>query len=368
MATPIPLNFMWADESVLLDDIQRGISEGMVKWATDFYNNKSVNKLFELDVNPSSPPTKRSASKYVLTKSGGVSPDLRTLDEIVPAEKREYARLDQLIKEREKEQVELKKRETLLTSLIGTIEKEQDQLSLQRESSTDPQEIARIKIDQARARQERASAIASKERVSQSFSSSLTVQLRLYDEQRAVWDKMKGKESEISGDRMFRLQMALRYALDGIGSESRINVIFCKAKVSSGKYQVLGEARNELTERIEVLPSQFLLWPYRYIVIDLSPGHRKTLAHEVVHLSGRGHPDARTIFKGFKKVPLLNISLPDLEVVPGGFFDGPENDIMNYKRTDPEAKDTTMNILDQVDLRNYLLRLAGKPWSLAGTP
>jgi hypothetical protein len=110
------------------------------------------------------------------------------------------------------------------------------------------------------------------------------------------------------------------------------------------------------------------LWPYQYIVINLIKGHRKALAHEVVHLSGRSHPDAKVVYKGIKKLPLLGIGLPDFEEMSGGYFDGPETDIMNYTRPDPEAKDTTMNIIDQVDLRNYLLRLAGKPWSLAGTP
>jgi hypothetical protein len=44
---------MWADESVLVDDIKQGISEGMVKWTTEFYKNKSVNRRFELDLNTS---------------------------------------------------------------------------------------------------------------------------------------------------------------------------------------------------------------------------------------------------------------------------------------------------------------------------
>jgi hypothetical protein len=368
MATPVPLNFMWADESVLLEDIQQGISAGMVKWATEFYKNKSVNKLFELDVNPSYPLTMKSASKLVLTKNGGVRPDLRSYAEMAPAEWREYERLKKLIQETKKEEKEFRKREDLYLQLIHSLERERDELYERRDNSTNPQEIAQINAELSRTRQDKNTTMASWRRITEAIRSSHEALDHLYAERSDVIDKIVEKMSEPSGDRMFRLQMALRYALDGIGSESRINVIFCKAKISAEKYPTVGETRGALDNPIQVMPGQFLLWPYQYIVINLIPGHRKALAHEVVHLSGRSHPDAKVVFKGIKKLPLIGIGLPDFEEIPGGFFDGPENDIMNYKRTDPEAKDTTMNILDQVALRNYLLRLAGKPWSLAGTP
>jgi hypothetical protein len=368
MATPVPLNFMWADESVLLEDIQKGISEGMVKWATEFYKNKSVDKLFELDVNPSYPLTMKSASKFLLTKNSGVRPDLRSYAEMAPAEWREYERLKKLIQETKKEEKELRKREDLYLQLINALERERDELYERRDNTTNAQEIAQINAELSRTRQDKNTTMASWRRITEAIRSSHEALDNLYIKRSDVIDKIVEKMSEPSGDRMFRLQMALRYALDGIGSESRINVIFCKAKISTEKFPTVAETRGALDKPIQVLPGQFLLWPYQYIVINLIPGRRKALAHEVVHLSGRSHPDAKVVFKGIKKVPLLGIGVPDFEEVPGGFFDGPENDIMYYKRTDPEAKDTTMNILDQVDLRNFLLRLAGKPWSLAGTP
>jgi hypothetical protein len=358
MATKVPLNFMWADESVLLEDIQQGISSDMVKWATAFYSY--VDTKFELDIYPSYPLTMSRASKYVLVKGGGVTPDLRTRAEILEAETKDLARLDQQVEQREREMEELDKREALLTSLLDTIQRERDDLNQRRESSTDPQEIAQVKIELARVRQEKASAAASREKVKRSRGSAWEILDRLYDDRHALWARMDDRGERISGDRMFRVQMALRYALDGIGSESRINVIFCKAKVSPGKYQVTGETRIELFDRIEVLPGQFLLWPYKYIIIDLSPRHRSTLAHEVVHLWGHNHPAARKVYSGIKKLPLLNIGMPTFEEKPGGFFDGSEKDIMNYTRRDPEAKDTTMNIYDQVQLRYYLEGLAKK--------
>jgi hypothetical protein len=287
---------------------------------------------------------------------------------MVPAEWKEYERLKKLIQENKKEQKEFRKREELYLQLINSLERERDELYERRDNSTNAQEIAQINAELTRTRQDKNTTMASWRRVIESIRSSSDALDHLNEEKSDVIDKIVEKVGEPSGDRMFRLQMALRYALDGIGSESRINIIFCKAKISAEKHPTVADTRSALQNRIQVLPGQFLLWPYQYIVINLIKGHRKALAHEVVHLSGRSHPDAKVVYKGIKKLPLLGIGLPDFEEMSGGYFDGPETDIMNYTRPDPEAKDTTMNIIDQVDLRNYLLRLAGKPWSLAGTP
>jgi hypothetical protein len=358
MAIKIPLNFMWADDSVLLEDIQTSISSDMVKWASAFYGQ--IDTKFELDINPPYPITMSRASKYVLSKNGGITPDLRMKSEILEAETREEERLTQQIDARDKEVDELKNRETLLTQLIDTIDREQDQLQQALEVAIDPQERSAIRAELARTRQEKASARTARERVNTAKDAAEKIRSRLWDERHAIWQKSDDRMEVISGDRGFRIQMALRYVLEGIGSESRINVIFCRAKISSGRYRVTGETRSPLHERIEVLPGQFLLWPYDYIIIDLSPRHRSTLAHEVVHLSGRRHPPARVVYAGMKKLPLLDIKFPKFEERPGGYFDGPETDIMNYTRQDPEAKATTMNILDQVQLKNYLEGLAQK--------
>jgi hypothetical protein len=362
MAIKIPLNFMWADESVLLEDSQKKISETMVKWANAFFGQ--IDMKFELDVSPLYPLSIDRAKKYVLSKNGGVTPDLRTRAEILASETKEEERLNQQIDEKNKEVDELRKRESLLTELIDTIEREQDQLHERLEIATDPQERAAIKADLVRTRQEKASARASRDRVNAARDAALTILLPLWEQRHALWEKMDDRMEVISGDRVFRLQMALRYALEGIGSELRINVIFCRTKVSSGKYRVTGETRSPLYKKIEVLPGQFLLWPYSYIIIDLNPNQRKTLAHEIGHLPGRGHPAARVIYAGTKKLPLLSIGFPTFEEKPGGYFDGPENDIMNYTRADPEAKDTTMNIYDQVQLK-YFLESLGKPLASA---
>jgi hypothetical protein len=349
---------MWADESVLLEDIQRSISSDMVTWATTFYSQ--IDTKFELDVNPLYPLTTSRASKYVLAKSGGLAPDLRTKAEILAAEKQEEARLNKDIESKEKETDELKKREGLLTALLDTIDREEDDLDRARENAANPQETARIIAELARVRQERASATASRKSVRDALPPVWNILDRLYIDRHALWARMDEKQEVVSGDRMFRVQMALRYVLEGIGSESRINIVFCRAKTSTGKYRVNGDTRDDLLERIEVSPGRFLLWPYQYIVIDLSPGHRNTLAHEVVHLWGRGHPEARTIFKGIQKLRLLDIGIPTFEVKPGGYFDGPETDIMNSTRRDPEAKGTTMSERDQKELKAYLERLVKK--------
>lgn len=343
MATPIPLNFMWTDEFVLLDDIQRGISAGMVKWATEFYKNKSVNRRFELDLNPTYPLTKKGAAKYVLAKSGGVEPYLGSGGELTPAEQKEYDRLEKIIKAKEKEEEDLKKRRDLIMELVQSIERGRDELYQRLDTVTDAQEKAQINAELVRVRQDKASAMADWKRLGEAI-------LRIvppYAAQNKITEKKRGP----TGDNMLRLQMALRYAIDGIGSETRINVIFCKAKPSS---TAVGETRQELLDYIQVLPSQFLLWPYQYIVIDLTSAPRKALAHEVVHLPWRGHPPAKVIFKGFKKLPLLGISLPDFEEVDGGELDGPKSDIMNYFYKDPEAKDTTMRAWDQERLEVYM--------------
>jgi len=345
---------MWTDEFVLQDDIQQGISEGMVKWATDFYKNKSVNGRFELDVKPTYPLTMKSAAKYVLVKSGGVNPDLRSFDELVPAEMKEYERLDKAIQEEKKKQEDLQKRQDLVMQLVQSIEGQRDDLYQRLDISADDQEKAQIRAELVRVRQDEASAMASWKRLGQAIGSSGAVLDRLYYARYSVVGNIKDRTSGPSGDRMLRLQMALRYAVDGIGSETRINVIFCKAKLSSRKDPAVAETRGELDDVLQVLPGQFLLWPYQYILINLMRGRRKALAHEVIHLPWRGHPEAQVFFKGFKKLPLLGISLPEFEEVPGGKLDGPESDIMNYTHKDPEAKDTTMRAWDQERLEVYM--------------
>jgi len=345
---------MWTDEFVLQDDIQQGISEGMVKWATDFYKNKSVNGRFELDVKPTYPLTMKSAAKYVLVKSGGVNPDLRSFDELVPAEMKEYERLDKAIQEEKKKQEDLQKRQDLVMQLVQSIEGQRDDLYQRLDISADDQEKAQIRAELVRVRQDKASAMASWKRLGQAIGSSGAVLDRLYYARYSVVGNIKDRTSGPSGDRMLRLQMALRYAVDGIGSETRINVIFCKAKLSSRKDPAVAETRGELDDVLQVLPGQFLLWPYQYILINLMRGRRKALAHEVIHLPWRGHPEAQVFFKGFKKLPLLGISLPEFEEVPGGKLDGPESDIMNYTHKDPEAKDTTMRAWDQERLEVYM--------------
>ena len=347
MATPVPLNFMWTDKSVLLDDIQRGFSADIVKWTTEFYKNKSVNRRFELDVNPSYPLTMKGAAKYVLAESGGVEPDLRSGDELAPAEQKEYDRLEKIIKAKEKEEEDLKKRRDLVMELVQSIERGRDELYQRLDTVTDPQEKAQINAELVRVRQDKANAMATWKNLGEAIA-RIDVP---YGAQLKIIDKIAQARSVAYGDKMLRIQMALRYAKDGIGSETRINVIFCKTKPSS---TLVGETRQELDNLIQVLPSQFLLWPYQYILVDLYAGRRKVVAHEVIHLPWRGHPPAKVIFKGFKKLPLLGISLPDFEEVSGGGLDGPKDDIMNYYYKDPEAKDTTMRAWDQERLEVYL--------------
>ncbi|HEX5030128.1 MAG TPA: hypothetical protein VFX78_01560 [Candidatus Eisenbacteria bacterium] len=363
MATPVPLNFMWTDKSVLLEDIQRGISANIVKWTTEFYKNKSVNRRFELDVYPSYPLTMKGAAKYVLADSDGVVPDLRSGSELAPAERKEYDRLEKIIKAKEKEQEDLEKRRDLVMELVQSIERGRDELYQRLDTVTDPQERAQINAELVRVRQDKANAMATWKNLGEAIS-RINVP---YGAQNKIFDKMAQKMSVANGDNMLRLQMAFRYAIDGIGSETRINVIFCRTKPSS---TAVGETRQELYNLIQVLPSQFLLWPYQYIVIDLNGGRRKVLAHEVVHLPWRGHPPAKVIFKGVKKHPIAGIPWPDFEEVDGGELDGPKDDIMNYSDKDPEAKDTTMRARDQERLEWFmkLLRKGEADFATPPTP
>src|SRR5262245_49973663 len=135
MATKVPLNFMWSDESVLLEDIQQSISSDMVKWASAFYDQ--IDTKFELDLNVSYPLTMSRARKYALAKSDGVIPDLRPREVFLADEKAELARLDTQTKASDKELENLRKRRDLVSALIDSLEKEQDDLNQAFETSTD---------------------------------------------------------------------------------------------------------------------------------------------------------------------------------------------------------------------------------------
>jgi len=89
----IKLTFLWADESVMMEDFSKGTSAKMVDWGNEFFGRYG----FELDIDP--PPLLRKSMattrKYALVKNNGVVPDLRDPDEIIFEDRQKIEKLNQ---------------------------------------------------------------------------------------------------------------------------------------------------------------------------------------------------------------------------------------------------------------------------------
>jgi hypothetical protein len=147
--------------------------------------------------------------------------------------------------------------------------------------------------------------------------------------------------------------MAKAFTVKKIGGDGRVNVVFCRFQ------QLAMRSPSAAVGRTFALPRPLIwlfriLWPYTFIIVDVMCYQRRTVAHEIVHAAGEHHPPSIEVYEKFEKriaklkVPrgsLMGAPLSDIEftydtrrttAIPGGYFDGAANDIMNYALDDPD--------------------------------
>lgn len=308
----ISMTFLWTDEAVMLEDFQLKVSRTMLEWAREFYKTYDI----ELAVKPE-PDVGRVAlaHKFALVKSGGIVPEVdRDLD-------KEFAK-------------EFQQRREKIQAEIDKITRERDQVRVVFEAlpSGHP-DFDRLY-----------------EKLMKSYDQ--------VDKLRADLDKIdieeKRKKALQDYDTWLRLQMTDKWVFSQIGGHDSINIVFARFKRDDSQQK--GVTLGITKTLVGFNPVMFApggiprwLWPYVYILIDVRKDMQpRTLAHELVHAFGEIHPpDPVKIFKSLEKLlnyrhprSMLDIAidrylgLPTyeslFEEVEGGYFDGPDNDIMNY--------------------------------------
>lgn len=364
----IRLTYLWADETVMRNDFSKKVSQTMTDWANKFYATYG----FELDVEPSDAlrTTVPKASKYALAKNKGVRPDFDLIQRIGKDEKKEEA-LEREIKAMEK----------VVQDVLQTV---------QRIEAIERAEKARIRTLEQELAQTPRSDVDNVIRLNQAIGQAnkdLTVTLthltdafallkQARDKRDALIQQALGLVRQISrrlveGDfqRILRRQMTGTFLAHNIGSETRLNVVFCEfvPPIKSGDRPTSGATLPAIGPIIW-FPTNEWLWPYVYVIVDLK-AQRRTIAHEVIHAANGGvrtHPSpaavAKIVEKWFQKPFRPGGSIFDTPVSAqmdymtymrhygesvGGYFDGAPNDIMNYSQHDKEPGDYILSDPDK---------------------
>ena len=367
----IQLTYLWSDESVLRDDIAKKISSKMTDWANAFF------KRFEFDLDVDPKPLARGtfseARKYVLAKSDGVMPDLRD-PAAMYAQDHEWLGLyeaqssaaDQAIKTSR-----IHQRYDDSKARVSTSKAQLDRVEQERATATDPSERQRLDGEIAHAANALAAAEADFDKTHQEF---LTL-YRASSEAMRKWNELNVAVNEkikrATGEYKLRAQMALKFREQSIGSDQRVNVVFCKfrrgvtgLRMRPGPH---GLTFPELGMPIYSWRDGVFLWKDPFIIVNLALDRTHVIAHEVIHATGRDHPRNIKIYRA-KPVPraahttiakgsLGGFPFSDVEIkleystipyeeISGGTFDGPVNDIMSYGL---EERDPATTILSESD-------------------
>jgi hypothetical protein len=318
----IHLTYLWTDESVMHLDFAKKISRSMTEWANEFYQPYG----FELDVEPGyNVGTVALANKFALEKNNGVRPDFSRDESIAEEFKKKYEAITKQIDAKDAEIVELRK--TYEQSPAG-------------DSAARDRAYAKLM------------------KAYDELSELRDVQRGLYDERDA---KLVARHFEYE----LRMQMMFKFFIDKIGNGSRLNVVFCRfaddpaGRTTTGNTFMTSSATGPILAR----KYRLYLWPYPFIILNITKWERRAIAHEVVHAAGEFHPPdqkVRTLQKVLEARPvrpppksMLDRAIDSyldyesqFEMVDGAFFDGPHNSIMNYSLQDKEPSDY---ILEDVD-------------------
>jgi hypothetical protein len=345
----IRLTFLWADEAVARQDLADGYSAKLVEWANAFYGRFG----FELEVDPPVGTSLKDAARYCLEKSNGYEPDYTTarefeqrlLKEKLPT-LREWWDADQRVARLIAEEAAKRQQVSAavsqfaalpssqwtalasrITILLGELQTLVNDLAAQRKRHQDAQaKLDQIDLKHAAERKARDFDAALRERIGAKVLRSFPIDL--------LTGIKTGQENP------------------GVVDARRLKIVICNFRL--GTAQMMKTMRPTphpfgLTFYPGTVNSEGgrYLWDGHYIAVNLARREQITLAHEIVHAAGRHHrqdfdrmKDLRDWVRSIKSDPVTGkiVFPPIFERVDGGYYDGPEDDIMNYnsKGKDPD--------------------------------
>jgi hypothetical protein len=358
----IRLTYLWTDEKVMLEDFSTRISLGMTDWANEFYRRYG----FELDVDP--PPDVRSsvkrASKYALRKSDGIAPDVRTEEEIASedSERLKWIREDLVVTTQRKDQAEEAQKASAARVEAG------EAALAQARAGGDAGEVTRLELELERLRSDAQRASDERYRLFYEWISLLEQEHELSS---TLSDKVLAARQQVY---QLRDQMSEKFVQDLVGSDDRLSIVFCRfyrpLTLRMRQDKTSGVTMDRLFNPVVSRATNTPIWNYPFVLVDLA-GQDRTVAHELLHATGHGpHPDSQKAIAGIKKrivgfqqprgtigairMPSL-LTKPEYEYqyrieydeIPGGYFDGADNDIMNYTLDNPKASKVILSEKDK---------------------
>jgi hypothetical protein len=336
----IRVTFLWADEAAVVQDFNAGYSQKLVEWANAFYGKHG----FELEVAPAPGGTAKEAYTYCLAKTGGYEPDIASAEEFA----------ERLLKLKRPTFVAWLQAYRDMEALEGKekAKKEEINLAIQHLATLPVAEMP-ARLDALRILNDELTAI----------TDAVAAQRKLYDDLGKKLDAIDAQYAKQRALRDFDTPMRLALGLKVLSSFSlrqitgistggenpavvdgtRLKVLFCRFRLSPN-LQVLRPGPQPYgfaTDPIDFnqVDGKYL-WDGPFIAVNLNKQELITLAHEITHAAGRGHradfermKDLGKFVRSITMDPINGkLNYPDLyERVEGPYFDGPDDDIINYK-------------------------------------
>jgi len=360
-AKKIRVTFLWADEAAVVQDFNAGYSEKLVEWANAFYGRYG----FAIEARPAPGGKAQEAYRYCLAKSDGYEPDISSAEEfwermleLKRPTLREWLKTYDEIAALEKQEQD--KRQEITTELgrFSTLPMP-DWPDLVSRISTLFGEYQAITAD-----------LAAKRTRYKELDDKLTDIDRQHQKERDLRDFDKPARLAIGAKLVRSLDVSLLTHVK-TGAENadvvdatRLKIVFCRFRLAPSVMvlrpgpQPYGVTRGSI--QANSVDGEFM-WDGPFILINLNRQERITLAHEIVHAAGRDHipdvqkvKDLRSWIRTITSDPVTGkIELPTIyEEVPGGYYDGPKDDIINYNSKGKKPDEVTLYPDDQKRLES----------------
>jgi hypothetical protein len=334
----------------MLEDFEHNVSKEMTEWAIRFYARYG----FDLDVDP--PASLRvsipKAAKYALRKSKGVMPDMRDRVEATREESALIAKLDADIAATVLEMDEASRESGRALARLQAIQAEVQRVLNDPNATGADRGAVGQKLHQISADLTRATA----------KSNTAHAKLKRLEADKAAAEKRRDAKLDAmdwyQGE--LRAQMTEKLKKDGIGDEKRLNVVFCRFESLMAMRRpdsyTTGFTADGLKDPYYWLPLKLLMWTAPFVMVNIKAKSRNVVAHEVIHAAGHLHPVRLELEKQLVGLQLPKSGIfsgsppqetysygPQYVVVGGGEYDGPEENIMNYKSSDDPSKSVLLD-------------------------
>lgn len=345
----IRLTLLWTDEATMNKDFRNKVSEKMIEWGNAFYERYGL----VIDAQPQLRRPLSLAHKFLLRKSDGIRPDPGfDQEEHDNQRKEEEAPYQEELKELENEKARLKAEMVAHEAEDDRIDARIKSLDVQYEAETD-RDVRHAIHEQIRALYKQASLIHSMEMAILKRVAAIGIEKDEVNKKiKEVVNKYEKIREDAKAEIPLRIALGLKFQ-DEIVTTDRLPVVFCDF-VSHGLAMRKPRRGRTLAQTFlaasYITDGQYFLWPKPFIMIDVNSPVSSTLAHEIVHAPGRAHPDSKKVRKALTEYfgirparvegsfinQIVTIYQNQLRFaalfreVPGGFFDGPFNSILNY--------------------------------------